>query len=439
MNQQDKSKHTEQSFYQWDYYSDQPYPIRDKQYKKSIRIKAFLSNIKTLLVCLAALPVIIYRYTVLNRFNLQQRLDNKIGLCINLDKEPEITFKLVRELGVKKLSIRVPLSDLENLDSYKQFAKQFMDLDILFVVLQDRAHIENEQFRQQSFERLFSTLSPVSNKFQIGNAINRTKWGFITIEEYLAFFETAQRIRDEKFPHIELFGSAVIDFEIHAFIRSLWHRYPITYDGVSSLLYVDRRGAPESKQFMFDLIGKINFFSAALLSSNKSYKRLLITETNWPIKDTKPYAPALGDVWVSETDYANYMLRYYLLVLANANVECVYWHQLIAPGYGLIDNRNGECRQRRAFSMFKFLIQSCAGARILEVEESSAAYALSFKNYANQSFKILWAVSGSFAINIPQNMQVFDATGVQLAKAGPAIEVGEEPVYLFEKPLLPRA
>jgi hypothetical protein len=95
----------------------------------------------------------------------------------------------------------------------------------------------------------------------------------------------------------------------------------------------------------FSLIGKIKLLNALLSLSPKTANELIITETNWPIKNTAPYAPTSEHECVSEEDYAAFMVRYHLLAFASQRVSSVYWHQLIAPGYGLIDNREGIRKQ----------------------------------------------------------------------------------------------
>jgi hypothetical protein len=416
--------------YRWDSFSDQPYPIADKKFKRAIRLRAVPANLKMLLVSVLVFPVIFYRSFLMRRVNTHQRLDKRIGLCINLDKEPEKTIAWIEELGVSNLSIRIPLSDISNIKRYKQFAKQFSGRDILFVVLQDREHIENHQLLVESLRLVFSELGELSNIFQIGNAVNRTKWGFVSVDEYLDFFASAKSLRDESFPGLKLLGSSVIDFEIYALLRSLWHKKNAHYDGVSALLYVDRRGAPENKQFVFDLIAKINFFWAAVLSSKNTEDKLLITEANWPIEHTKPYAPALGDVWVSEEDYANFMLRYFFLALANGNIECVYWHQLVAPGYGLIDNRDGQFRKRKAFYMLQCLLGFCRNARIVDVEKEDSVYTLFFKTAFNQEFRVVWSFGEEVSLEIPEGMNAFDSLGEMLSFESNKIKIGGEPVYL---------
>ena len=69
--------------------------------------------------------------------------------------------------------------------------------------------------------------------------------------------------------------------------------------------------------------------------------RSYYAETNWPITGTAPYAPTSETECVSEEEYADFMVRYHLLAFASQHASSVYWHQLIAPGYGLIDNRDG--------------------------------------------------------------------------------------------------
>jgi len=418
--------------YQWDYFSDQPYPIKDKKYKRKIRIKALPANIKLLLVNGIFFPLTLLKFFMLPRFKSKVLNTPKIGLCVNLDKEPVLSPSLVSELGVRHLSLRIPLSDIANINAYASFASTFQGVDWLFVILQDRNHIDNKTFCEKSFHTVFSELSPLGKDFQIGNAINRTKWGFSSVDEYLSFFKVAQTVRDQNFSGINLFGSSVIDFEIYALLRSLWHFFSIKYDGVASLLYVDRRGAPENKQFIFDLVSKINFFWAAISLSPKTKNRLLITEANWPIEHTKPFAPALGDVWVSEVDYAKYLIRFYLLAIVSGRVECIYWHQLIAPGYGLIDNRNGAMVKRRAYFIFQTMCEFLNDAEIVDVFEGQNDFEVVAKSPNKGTFHIAWSKSESSQKTVPKNMLVYDAVGARLSSIDGSIKLVGEPVYFYQ-------
>ena len=105
-----------------------------------------------------------------------------------------------------------------------------------------------------------------------------------------------------------------------------------------------------------DTLAKINWFSSILNSSAKSAKKLIITEVNWPLEETRPWAPAYGDCMVSEQLQTTYLVRYYLLMMASGKVDMCYWHQLVAPGYGLVDNLGSELRKRDAYYSFKVML-----------------------------------------------------------------------------------
>ncbi|CAA6799480.1 MAG: FIG00388565: hypothetical protein, partial [uncultured Sulfurovum sp.] len=247
------------------------------------------------------------------------------------------------------------LNDMDNIDDYLNFAKGFgEDKELLITIIQDREHIENHELLKENVTIIFEKFQGIANEFQIGNAINRIKWSFVSMEEYLAFYESIQKVRDKQFPNIKLIGSSVIDFEYHFSIRTLFNNYKVHYDKFSTLLYVDRRGSPYSTQMgIFNFKNKIEFLDSIVKSSSKSENNIYITEVNWPLSGTAPYAPTSERECVSEERYAQYMNEYFEIALKTKKIEKIFWHQLIAPGYGLIDNRNGKIRKTKAFYDFK--------------------------------------------------------------------------------------
>ena len=431
------SKINNEDFYQWDYFSDQPYPIRSKSYKRLIRFRALPASLKMILISLFISPIVFINSIVKNKTRLPVKTNGMIGLCINVDKDIDLTAELINELGVGRLSLRVPLSDIANIDKYVYFAQRFSAYDLFVVVLQDRYHIENKSKCQESLEIIFSKLSPFCVKYQIGNAINRTKWGFNSIDEYFDFFKIAQDLRDFKFPQYMLIGSAIIDFEIYAILRSMWHLKPIRYDAIAALLYVDRRGAPENKQFSFALVDKIGFIKSSAELSGKTGERVFITEVNWPIAFTRPYAPALDDVWVSESCYANYMLRYFLLAMASGKVETIYWHQLVAPGYGLVDSRDNKVIKRDAYYFFKTLNQLFTDAEILMVENIESIFMVKAKSTSEKSLWAVWSVKPEVSFALPSNMDLLNAFGEKIVSArvdlATQVKLTEQVVYFVEK------
>jgi len=345
----------------WDRYSDQPYPIKDKIYKKAMRKKNAFSYIPLLLTNLIFFPISLI-LTPFLKGDKKPKAKEFFGMGVDIDKGKE-QIELIDELGIKHLLIRMPLWQIDRIDEYVEFAKSFKnDKEILLNILQDREHIEDKELLLKDINTIFTKFSSFVKEFQLGNAINRTKWGFFSVDEYLSWYEDIQRLRDTKYPHIKLIGSSMIDFEYHYTIRSLFNFFKVRYDKFSSLLYVDRRGAPQNKQYaFFDTKRKIDLLYSMVYLSPKSNNDIYITEVNWPLKDTAPYAPTSEKECVSEQDYAVFMKDYYQTAINSGKITRVYWHQLIAPGYGLVDNRDG-IRKLPAFYTYKKMIEDCKNA-----------------------------------------------------------------------------
>ncbi len=340
----------------WDPYSDQPYPIKDKNYKKKMRNKVLLDHVELILKNLFMFPL---SMLAMNFIKPKKSLhDNFYGIGVDLDKG-KIQIELIKELGVKNLLIRLPLWQMDRIDEYLEFVKSFKNKNILLNILQDREHIENKNLLQKDITKVFELFSPYVNEYQIANAINRTKWGFFSTKEYLRWYKIIQDIRDKSYPNLKLIGPSVIDFEYHYTIDALFNFFDIEYDAVSSLLYVDRRGAPENRQMgIFDTKNKIKLlYTLTKLSPKIKNNTIYITEVNWPLINTAPYAPTSQKECVSEQKYNEYMIRYLKIAKNSYMISRVYWHQLIAPGYGLVDNRDGKIRKTLAFESFKKLIQ----------------------------------------------------------------------------------
>ena len=339
----------------WDKYSDQPYPLKDKAYKKKMRKKHLWDYIPLLLSNLIFFPLSI----LLMPFYKGKEIDKQdfYGMGVDLDKG-EIQKELIEELGVKHLLIRMPLWEMHRVEEYVAFVKSFgTDKTILLNILQDREHIEDRALLRKDIETIFEKFGSFVSEYQVGNAINRTKWGFFSMGEYLGWYEEIQQIRDEKFSHLKLIGSSVIDFEYHYTIRTLFNFFNVKYDKLSSLLYVDRRGAPSNTQMgIFDTKNKINMLYTLAKLSPKTSEDIYITEANWPLSNTAPYAPTSEVECVSEEEYTKYMLDYHTIALDTGKIERIYWHQLIASGYGLVDNRDGKIRKTKAYNNYKRMI-----------------------------------------------------------------------------------
>lgn len=410
----------------WDNNSDQPYIIKDKAYKKAMRKKHKADWLPLLWQNLFLFPLGILFARVFKPE--KQEIQQFFGMGVNLDKGSE-QQALIKELGCKNLLIRVPLSDIENLDAYVDFAKSFKNCSILINILQDRAHIDDHKLLKEDVHKIFKSFKGISTQFQIGNAINRTKWGFFSVKEYLAFYKVVFDLKELYFDDYKLLGPSVIDFEYHYTIRALFSKWPIYFDKVAALLYVDRRGAPENTQMVsFDTTKKIDFlYSLASLAKNSSNK-LVVSEVNWPLSNTAPYAPTSETECVDEETYAQYMLRYYLLALGTQKVQTVYWHQLIASGYGLIDAREG-LRKRPAFEVYKTMLKMLEESQFMEYKKAGDLHIAQFRDKNSRNFDVLWS-SSDRTIPLEKGGKVFDMYGQELQGE---INISESPIYAYNK------
>ncbi len=350
-------------------------------------------------------------------------------MSVNLDKEPLITPELVNELGLKHLLVRFSLSDIKNIHQYLEFIQSLESDSILLNVMQDPGTIKNYSQLEKDFALVFETFSPYVTYFQIGTTINRSKWGFFSVNQFLKFYKVAYKLKKKNYPNIQLLGPSVIDFEFHYNIHALFNFFKIKYDAVSALLYVDRRGAPENTQMGFDLTSKIHLLFSLASLSPKSKNDIIITETNWPLTGTAPYAPTSEHECIDEDLYASYMVRYYLLALCSNMVKSVYWHQLIAPGYGLIDNRDEKIIKRPAFYAFKTMLTQLQGATILRFIQHKEFYEVIAED-EDGLIQVLWCNDTNFELNFEKEMLIISRDGKETHSK--KLELSGSPLYCKE-------
>lgn len=411
--------------FKWDPYSDQPHQIKDKAFKKTERKKELISLIYTFTSTLIIFPIVLI---LLPLFKKQENDTGQFfGMSVNLDKEPEITPTLINELKVKHLLVRFPLCDIDKIDRYLEFIKNLGSDSILLNIMQDPQTLKETALLQKHFKLVFETFSPYVKQFQVGTTINRSKWGFFSVNQYLRFYQIAYAIKKQDYPEIKLLGPSVIDFEYHYVVHALFNFFRLRYDAVSALLYVDRRGAPENTQMGMDLISKIHLLYGMATISSKSTNKIVITETNWPLSGTAPYAPTSEYECIDEESYANYMVRYYLLALCSNMVTSVYWHQLIAPGYGLIDNRDSKIIKRPAFYAFKTMLEQLQDAKIITFVQHKEFYEI-IAEQKGETLQVLWCNDKSFKLDFTNEIKVISRDGE--VSQSRSVVLNGSPVYI---------
>ncbi|MDQ1264849.1 MAG: hypothetical protein QG559_1850 [Campylobacterota bacterium] len=127
--------------YIWDNYSDQPYPLKDRAYKKKMRKSQFGSLLKTFFVALAVLPLSL----ILTPFVKRKQVHSSDFFCMGVDfeREPEATLTMIEELGIERVLVRLKLWEMEKIPLLKEFLLLCHCKKVTLKILQDREHIED--------------------------------------------------------------------------------------------------------------------------------------------------------------------------------------------------------------------------------------------------------------------------------------------------------
>jgi len=397
----------------WDRLSDQPHQHAGRFEKLRVRLADAPAHIAEGMVIAAAAPRIWRRYKEIQADLHQKPVDwgdlDGAGLCLRpWPDNPELPVAMVRELGVRHILIRLhPWEETHAAEEELARALHAQGCELSFALPQNRELVKDPARWRAAVERLAATFTPYGRAFQIGQAINRSKWGIWTLGEYVSLAQPAAEIL-HRHPDTELIGPAVIDFEHHVTAAVLNRKdLGFRFDAVSSLLYVDRRGAPENPQAGFDTEGKVALLKAIAETARNSTGRCWITEVNWPLWEG-PHSPAGRSVSVDEQTQADYLSRYYLLALGTGLVERVFWWQLTARGYGLVDPADpANPRRRPSFFAFQTLLRELTGAtleRVVSVPPPARLYL--FRRPDGGETAAAWSTGGVTTVRLPDGSDV---------------------------------
>ena len=140
------------------------------------------------------------------------------SMGVDFEREEEHTQALLDELEVKSILVRFKLWEMDSLVNLKQFLIKNSDKKVILKILQDRENIEDLELLKTNLTTLFKELETHVDIFEIASTINRSKWGFFSVDEYNRFYQVAFDLKTTMFQNIKLIGSGVIDFEYHSFL-----------------------------------------------------------------------------------------------------------------------------------------------------------------------------------------------------------------------------
>jgi len=418
----------------WDHLSDQPHQHAGRWEKLAIRIADAPEHLRDVAVVTGALPAVWRRYRALRRELYRQPVPFAgLGICLRPHPaDPEALLAAVDALGVRRVLVRLHPWEDDHGDEERLVGELAgRGYDISFALPQNRDLVRDRARWRAAVEELATRFSPYGRRFQVGQAPNRSKWGAWTRAEYLGLYLDAAEIL-RRTGSVELIGPAVIDFEFYATLALVNRRVEgLRYDILSSLLYVDRRGAPENRQLGLDTVDKVVLLRAIAEAGRASSERCWITEMNWPLREG-PHSPAGRSVAVDEETQASFLVRYDLLALGTGLVERVYWWQLVARGYGLmVAGGDGSLQARPSFSALRELNRRLDGATFHGPLPAPGGAHLYRFTQGGDELVVGWALDGSVEAELPKPpVAACDRDGAPLpALSGRRITVGPSPVY----------
>jgi tRNA A-37 threonylcarbamoyl transferase component Bud32 len=391
---------------------------------------------------LLALPKLYSAYKQAKQESFQHEvvLKGRIGVALHPHEHylaPE--RKLLGELGNPPVLIRFCHHEGAAIwDQTIQLIRQLHGdgIEVMVALLQDRQAVLQPAQWQAFLNKVIPAIANHVSHIEITHAYNRIKWGVWSMQELQALMAPAFELQNQ-YPQIKLTGPACIDFEylpVIAALKSLPKGK--SFSALSHLLYVDRRGAPENRQGPFSTLEKCALLKALTKISPQCEEKVIISEVNWPIENTDIWSPivcpyvtphwrkrASGE---TESDYANFMLRYIVIAICSGHVEQVFWWRLSAKGYGLVDDQN-EFNPRLAFNALQYFLVRLGDATFIKKWPSAkSTYILEFRN-ATQQILMAWTTKGeSNELADFDSQKVYDRDGNNIKEK----VISEAPIYL---------
>ncbi|HUG12868.1 MAG TPA: lipopolysaccharide kinase InaA family protein, partial [Opitutaceae bacterium] len=423
----------------WDDRSLQPAVILGRS--ERLRLRDPLDSLRIIGSQFLRLPSIVrgYRAVMDGVYRQKVAMRDRAGLCVEAGSgDLPLMLEQLEGLGgipilVRCYAHRGEQGLRECADAVDKLAQ--LGHEVSLGIVQSRRSVVAPGEWTAFLEQVFASFHNRVRFIEVGHAINRVKWGVWSFSEAAALFESVAGLR-ARYPAVKVLGPGVIDFEFHYF-QPLLSRMRGCFDGISSHLYVDRRGAPESPQGPFSLLEKCAMGRA--IAGVFGIPGFYVTETNWPLKETKDYSPVQGHysyagqkeshVAVDEATYAAYMVRYLLVSICSGCCERVWWWNLASRGFGLVDDRDGW-RKRPAWHALAFFHKMLGQAVFERHEEREGASWFYFDRctvvYAQSPCEV--AVPGD-------SVQCFGIDGDRRAPDRPGrIQVSGDPLYLVTEP-----
>jgi hypothetical protein len=395
-----------------------------------------------------------YRKLIKQCYGASVEMHGRIGIAVGTD-----ATNMDRELGLLDQLGSVPvLIRFYSHENERKWSRGAEIVDrlvgcghkVVVSLVQDRASVLDPEKWRMFVGYVLERAGKRAELVEVGHAINRVKWGIWDFGEHRRLIETAGQ---EAVRHgaVNFMGPAVIDFEYPHLMAVLRNLPPgFRFSALSHHLYVDRRGSPESRQGPFATLEKCALLKAVARVSGVCGDRVIISETNWPLAGTGVYSPVtspyespgkrFNDPSVSESEYADYMIRYLLTALCSGMVERVYWWRLVARGFGLVDDTDPDnWRKRPAFCALKYFLSVVGDAVFTgKLPADEGIHMFLFDRKDGRRLCICYSSAGSRHVALPFKAEVAtDLAGVPFELSWrengdqSAVTLSGSPAYMF--------
>lgn len=426
----------EKDIWLWDEHSGQPSVVlRPRERRQHRRLKDVWTvawhNLKQGLAIHSQ-----YKALKAKAYQAPVTMHNRLGVCLEVDHNLEHQLSELQATPGLSVLVRCYYHlGQAGLDAGHDAIRQLHEAghEVALALIQSRqAVLHSEQwqtFVTEAIERNQAYLQFV----EVGHAVNRVKWGFWTLKEMHSLWHGIADLK-QRFPHLQILGPAVNDFEFH-YYPPLLDRVQHLVDGVPNHLYVDRRGQPENFQGRFSSLEKCLYGKAIANVYGKS--GFYVTEINWPLTQTGLYSPLAGayirrdqqesPLHVSEKESAAYMIRFALIALCSGSTERVWWWRLAHHGFGLIDDLDGW-RKRPGWDALVQFHSTVGQDRFVKREERLGAILWHFENVS-----VVYAMDSAQVDMDSKDQLVRDMTGKRvLVRENGTVTVGPEPLYIHK-------
>lgn len=435
----------EKDIWLWDENSAQAMIVLHKDTKNKLRRK--FDGLKLIINNLLMLPKVwlTYKKILKQAYQNSVSLQNKIAVAIHPAYWTN-EVGLLQELGNIPVLIRFYCHETTSQwQTAIELIHQLKQQNILVVValVQNRDVVINQAQWQAFLDYIIPAIHDCVEWLEVGHATNRVKWGVWTSAEYVQLLTAIYKYK-KQYPDLKLIGPAVIDFEWYRIIDIL-KALPkhLKLQALSQHLYVDRRGAPENFQDNFSTLEKCALGTAIARNSSTCSNKYIISEFNWPLKDTGIYSPIgspyMAPEWfrdmpgVTEEQYAHYLIRFLSIALCSGFVEQAVIWRLSAHGYGLVDDLN-QFHKRPAFAALRTYLQFVGQSRFEEkLPSNKDCYLLKFC-LEHESIILAWTTSETEQITLPWEAErIYDLYGTPLLQKTSRVTVSPSPIYCFKE------